>query len=121
LAKKHHVELPLELDMLSGVYNVYPLLDLDSVSAKQKIFKLLTEYAALVDHCGGAFTADGAEGRLKANAAWATLDEAHARLYEEIRHIFDPFGTLNPGVKQTTELRSLVSSLRSSYDSASIL
>jgi FAD/FMN-containing dehydrogenase len=121
LANKHHVELPLELDMLSGVYNVYPLLDLDSVSAKQRIFKLLAEYAALVDHCDGAVTADGAEGRLKANAAWATLDDAHVRLYEEIRQIFDPFGTLNPGVKQTAELRTLVSALRSSYDSASVL
>lgn len=121
LAAKQHVELPLELDVLAGVYNVYPLLDLDSVSAKQKIFKLLTEYAALVDHCGGAFTADGAEGRLKATAAWATLDEKHAQLYEQVRQIFDPFGTLNPGVKQKTELRTLVAALRSSYDAASVL
>ena len=121
LASKQHVELPLELDALAGVYNVYPLLDLDSVSAKQKIFKLLTEYATLVDKCGGAFTADGAEGRLKANAAWSVIDDAHARIYEEIRQIFDPFGTLNPGVKQKGELRTLVGALRSSYDSASIL
>ena len=121
LAAKHHLELPLEYDAVAGVYNTFPLLDLDSVADKQKIFKLLTDYATLVDKCGGAFTADGAEGRLKANAAWATLDEAHARLYEQVREIFDPFGTLNPGVKQKTELRSLVASLRSSYDSASVL
>lgn len=121
LASKQHVELPLELDALAGVYNVYPLLDLDSVSAKQKVFKLLTEYSTLVDKCGGAFTADGAEGRLKANAAWAVIDDAHARLYEEVRQIFDPFATLNPGVKQKSDVRTLVSALRSSYDSASIL
>ena len=121
LASKQHLELPIELDVLAGVYNVYPLLDLDSVSSKQKIFKLLTEYATLVERCGGAFTADGAEGRLKANAAWATLDEKHAQLYEEIRKIFDPFGTLNPGVKQKADLRTLVGALRSSYDSASVL
>ena len=121
LATKHHLELPLEFDGIAGVYNAFPLLSLDSVADKQKIFKLLTDYAALVDKCGGAFTADGAEGRLKANAAWATLDEAHARLYEQVRAIFDPFGTLNPGVKQTGELRTLVGSLRSSFDSASVL
>lgn len=121
LASKQHIELPLELDVLAGVYNAYPILSLDSVSDKQKIFKLLTDYATLVDKCGGAFTADGAEGRLKANAAWAVLDDAHARLYEEVRQIFDPFGTLNPGVKQKTEMRSLVAALRSSYDSASVL
>jgi len=121
LAAKQHLELPLEYDAISGVYNAFPLLSLDSVADKQKIFKLLTEYSTLVDKCGGAFTADGAEGRLKANAAWATLDEAHAKLYEQVREIFDPFGTLNPGVKQKTELRSLVATLRSSYDSASVL
>ncbi len=121
LASKHHVELPVEFNAVAGVYDVFPLLDIDSVSDKQRIFKLLTEYAALVDKCGGAFTADGAEGRLKANAAWANLDDAQAKLYEQVRQIFDPFGTLNPGVKQPGELRSLVSSLRSSYDSASVL
>jgi len=121
LATKHHIELPIELDAVAGVYNVFPLLDLDSVADKQKVFKLLTDYATLVDKCGGAFTADGAEGRLKANAAWSTLDESHARLYEQIREIFDPFGTLNPGVKQQGDLRTLVGSLRQGFDSASVL
>lgn len=121
LASKHHIELPLELDILSGTYNTYPLLKLDSVGDKQKIFKLLTDYSTLVDKCGGAFTADGAEGRLKANAAWDILDEKHAKLYEQVRAIFDPFGTLNPGVKQKGDLRTLVASLRSSYDIASTL
>lgn len=121
LATKHHTDLPFELDVIAGTYNVYPLLDLDSVADKQRIFKLLTDYSVLVDHCGGAFTADGAEGRVKANAAWATLDETHARLYEQVREIFDPFGTLNPGVKQKGDLRALVGALRSSYDSASVL
>ena len=121
LAVKHHLELPLEYDAVSGVYNTFPLLSLDSVGDKQKIFKLLTDWAALVDKCGGAFTADGAEGRLKASAAWANLDEAQAKLYEQVREIFDPYGTLNPGVKQKTELRTLVAALRSSYDTASVL
>ena len=121
LASKHHIDLPLELDILAGTYNTHPLLKLDSVSDKQKIFKLITDYAVLVDKCGGAFTADGAEGRLKANASWAVVDEAHAHLYDQVRAIFDPFGTLNPGVKQKNDLRSLVGSLRSNYDITSVL
>ncbi len=121
LASRHHVELPLIQNALPGTYEVFPLLKLESVGDKQKLFKLLTDYAAIVDRCGGSFTADGAEGRLKANAAWALLDESEAKLYEEIRRIFDPFNTLNPGVKQKSELRSLVAALRSSYDSSSVL
>ncbi len=121
LGTKHHTELPVEFDAVAGIYNVFPLLDIDTVADKQRIFKLMTDYAALVDKCGGAFTADGAEGRLKAPAAWANLDDAQAKLYEQIREIFDPFGTLNPGVKQKGELRTLVAALRSNYDSASVL
>lgn len=121
LAAKHHLELPTEFNVITCTYTVYPMLKLDTVSDKQKLFKLLTEYAALIDKCGGAFTADGAEGRVKANAAWAILDEDQAKLYEQVREIFDPFNTLNPGVKQPGELRTLVASLRSGYDSASML
>lgn len=121
LGDKHHVELPTEFNVISCTYTVHPLLKLDSVSDKQKLFKLLTDYASLIDRCGGAFTADGAEGRVKANAAWAILNDEEARLYEQVRQIFDPFGTLNPGVKQPNEVRTLVAALRSSYDVASIL
>lgn len=121
LASKHHMELPLILNALTGTYEVFPLLELDSVSNKQKLFKLMADYAVIIDRCGGAFTADGAEGRLKANAAWATLDDKQVELFEQIRQIFDPFNTLNPGVKQKSELRTLVSALRTSYDSSSVL
>jgi len=121
LAARHHMDLPLIQNALMGTYDIFPLLKLDTVSDKQKLFKLLADYAVIVDRCAGAFTADGAEGRIKANAAWATLDESHAQLYEQIRQIFDPFNTLNPGVKQKSELRSLVAALRTTYDSSSVL
>ena len=121
LADRHHVELPTEFNVVNCIYKVYPRMKLDSVSDKQRFFKILTEYAALVDHCGGAVAADGAEGRLRANAAWATLDDDQVELYQQVREIFDPFGTLNPGVKQKNEMRSLVAMLRSHFDAASVL
>jgi FAD/FMN-containing dehydrogenase len=119
LSSKHHLELPVVLNAYAGTYDIYPILKLDTVSDKQKLFKLLTDYATVVDKCGGAFVSDGAEGRLKSTAAWSVLDEESAQLYEQVRKIFDPFGTLNPGVKQSNDLRSLVAALRSSYDTAS--
>ncbi len=118
LAARHHVLLPLRIRVLDGVVFTRPALQLDKVSDKQKVFKLINEYAQLVDKCGGTFLADSSEGRLKANAAYSVIDEDVQRLYEQVRAIFDPFGTLNPGVKQTSDLKSLVQSLRSSYDTA---
>lgn len=121
LAAKHHLELPLALNQLTETYDAFPVLKLDSVSDKQKLFRLLTDYAEIVARCSGAFTSDGAEGRLKANAAWSVLTEDETALYEQIRAIFDPFGTLNPGVKQKNDIRTLVAALRDSYDTASLV
>jgi FAD/FMN-containing dehydrogenase len=116
LAAKHHIELPTRMNVLTGTVYAYPTLKLDVVSEKQKLFRLLNDYAALVDRSNGAFVSDGAEGRLKSNAAWSVFADNEAQLYEQLRAIFDPFGTLNPGVKQKNDIRSLVSALRSSYD-----
>lgn len=116
LADKQHIEMPMKVNMLTGTMDVYPQLKLDVVSDKQKIFRLMSAYAELVHRCNGAFVSDGAEGRLKANAAWSVLDDNEVALFEAIRAIFDPFGTMNPGVKQKNDVRTLVASLRTSYD-----
>jgi FAD/FMN-containing dehydrogenase len=121
LGQKHHQDMPVALNILNGTYEVFPILKLDSVGDKQKLFKLLVEYAGLVDSCQGAFASDGAEGRLKANAAWSTLDPAHVELYDQLRAIFDPFKTLNPGVKQKNDIRTLVADLRTSYDPSDLI
>jgi len=121
MARTQHIELPLVLNLLTGTYDVYTELKLSVVSDKQKLFRLITDYSALVHIHNGACVSDGAEGRLKANAAWANLDDEEIALYEAVRSVFDPFSTLNPGVKQKNELRSLVSSLRSSYDQLNYL
>jgi FAD/FMN-containing dehydrogenase len=121
LASKHHVKLPLHTRVLDGVVYTRPALQLDKVSDKQKVFKIISEYAQLVDKFGGTFLADSSEGRLKANAAYSIIDEDVQQLYEQIRVIFDPFGTLNPGVKQPSDIKSLVEALRSSYDAADFM
>lgn len=118
LADKHHVSLPLHIRVLDGVVFTRPALQLNKVADKQKVFKLINEYAQLVEKHGGTFLANSSEGRLKANAAYSVIDEDLHHLYEQIRAIFDPFGTLNPGVKQTSDLKTLVEALRSSYDTA---
>lgn len=118
LAKKHHIALPLRTRVLDGVVFVRAALQLDKVSDKQKIFKLINEYSQLVQNHSGTFVAESGEGRVKANAAFALLDDDERQLYEQVRLVFDPFGTMNPGVKQVTDQKFLVEALRSSYDLA---
>ncbi len=121
LEARHHMELPLVLNVLANTYDLYPELSIKSVTDKQRLFKLMADTAVVARRCGGSFVSSGAEGRVKANAAWAALDEAEVKLYQEIREIFDPLKTLNPGVKQKVELRQVVASLRSDYGQGSLL
>ena len=118
LSAKLHINLPLSTNVLTGTIDVFPILKLDIIGDKQKLFRLISDYAELVSKSDGAFVSDGAEGRLKANAAWATISNDEAHLYEQLRAVFDPFGTLNPDVKQKNDVRSLVAALRTSFDAS---
>ncbi|HET6747587.1 MAG TPA: FAD-binding oxidoreductase [Candidatus Saccharimonadales bacterium] len=118
LALKYHVELPLHVDMLTGIIYTRPILYMHKVSDRQKILKLVDEYAALVAYHNGCFVAEGGEGRLKARFAYAQLDDDVKELYADIKAAFDPYGILNPGVKQEVEVRQLVAMLRKDYDTA---
>lgn len=118
LAVKHHIELPFHIRWLDGIIQTRPILQLHLVSDKQKVFKLISEYADLVTKFGGIFLAESSEGRTKSNAAYAQLDEKVLNLFSQIRLTFDPFGTLNAGVKQKTDLKTLVSNLDPDYNLA---
>ena len=121
LASKLHIALPTRTNVLTGTVSVYPTLKLGELGDKQKVFRLMSEYSALVTKTGGAFIGEDGEGRLKANAAWAQLDDDVKHVYEQVRAAFDPLGTLNPGVKQPGDVRRLAESLRSSHDTADLL
>ncbi|HPF30758.1 MAG TPA: FAD-binding oxidoreductase [Candidatus Saccharibacteria bacterium] len=115
LAKKHHVTLPMHIRWLDGVINARPTLNLHSVSDKQKALKLISDYIDLVAKFDGNISADSSEGRLKATASRLQIDKDLLDVYDQIRKVFDPFGTLNPGVKQDSDLKTLISQLNPDY------
>ncbi len=112
LASKHRIKLPLAVDMMTGVVSAKTTLSLKKVSDKQKIFKLAAEYAEIVHRLDGSIAGGQAEGRLGAFAGYPQVDEAIIQLNTKIRKIFDPFDTLNPGVKQVSDIKTLVKLLK---------
>ena len=112
LADKLHISLPLKVNVLTGIISTYPMIHFKKVSDKQKILKLATEYAALAHKAGGTIAGAQAEGRINAFAGYAQLDDAVVDLNVSIRKVFDPFSTLNPGVKQSADLKVLARQLR---------
>lgn len=118
LAEKHRINLPIHSRALESIMYTRPTLQLHKVGDKQKIFKLLDEYAQLVDKCGGHLIGEAGEGRVKSRFAYAHTDDDILELFASIKQIFDPLSILNPGVKQSVELRQLVAELRTTYDTA---
>lgn len=116
LATKEHLELPLSGHVITNTYAVHPSLSLHKVSDKQKVFKLLDELTKLVYAHGGTMIAEGGEGRLKTRTIYAQLDEKVIEMYEAVRKVCDPFGTLNPGVKESVEVRTLAGMLRNEHE-----
>jgi FAD/FMN-containing dehydrogenase len=117
LANRLHIKgLALHGRMLDNIYYARPILELQTVPGKQKVFKLLDEYSKLVTSCNGNIVAEAGEGRLKTYFAYKSLNEDVIELNLSIKSIFDPYGILNTGVKQVPELKNLTSSLRGDYD-----
>ncbi|HEV7951868.1 MAG TPA: FAD-binding oxidoreductase [Candidatus Saccharimonadales bacterium] len=118
LAAKHHINLPIHTRALDCIVYARPALELRKIADKQKIFKLLDEYAALVERHGGHLIAEAGEGRVKARFAHKNIGEDVAELFASIKAIFDEHTILNPGVKQSVDLRTLVADLRTDYDTS---
>lgn len=111
LATHEHIALPLSGHAMTNVYTVHPSLEMHKVGDKQRLFKLIDALTKLVYAHGGTMVAEGGEGRLKTHAIYAQLDDKVVEMYAAIRKVCDPYGTLNPGVKQTNDLRELASIL----------
>jgi len=118
LSAKHHVDLPISINWIGGIVNINPILNLHNTGDKQKTLKLISDYADIVTRFGGNLCASSGEGRLKSTAAYAQLNNSVVEIYTQIRAAFDPFGTLNPDVKQSNDLKKLIPALNSDYSLA---
>jgi FAD/FMN-containing dehydrogenase len=116
LAVKHHIELPIYINWLTNTIDTRTALQLHNVSDKQKVFKLINDFAEVTAKLDGNMTANGGEGRIKTPAIYAQTDTELIEIYKQIRETFDPFSTLNPGVKQASDLKTLISYLNPDFN-----
>jgi len=107
LASKNHINLPLHFQWLDGVVYTRPTpkpARRQRTNKKHSNLYLIT--FELVVRFGGSMSANSGEGRLRANAAYAQLDDDELDVYSQIKTTFDPFSILNPGVKQKSDLKN---------------
>lgn len=107
LGNKLRVELPIAVDGLTELVSAYPLAPIAQASDRQKLMRLFDETARLVHQYGGAIVGQHGEGRSLSRFAYECIGARRVDMYRAIRKLFDPLGTLNPGVKQLNDVRQL--------------
>lgn len=115
LSTLHKVRMPYHGHLIDSIYHFWPQFNLRTATEKQKMLKLYDEFAKMVHAHGGELVAESAEGRVKAPFLPGSQDGELQAMYEKLRLIFDPHSTFNTGVKQPSDLRSIVSRLRPQY------
>jgi FAD/FMN-containing dehydrogenase len=115
LLKKHHVDIAVWGHAGDANLHMQPLMDLSKVSDRQKVFKLMAEYYDLVLKLGGSVTAEHNDGRLRAPFAAKQQGKEITDIFKDVKKVFDPHGTLNPGVKIDVDPKEIVGMLRKEY------
>ena len=95
--------------------HIQPLLDLGLVGDRQKMFRLIDEYHDLVISLGGSITAEHGDGRLRAPYLAKMYGPDIYSLFQQVKQIFDPHNTLNPGVKINVSLDDIKPLVRTEY------
>lgn len=95
--------------------HVQPLLDLSQIGDRQKLFRLSEDYFALILRLGGSTTGQHGDGRLRAPFLEQLYGPEMYALFQQVKKIFDPYLTLNPGVKTGVNLEDIKPLLRQEY------
>ena len=116
LFDKHHIRIAMWGHAGDANLHLQPSLDLSQLGDRQKLFKLMEEYYALVIGLGGSISGEHGEGRIKGPYLEQLYGSDTYNLFIKLKQIFDPYNTLNPGVKVGVSLDEVKALLRQEYD-----
>lgn len=98
-----------------GNLHMQPFLDLSQVGDRQTAFRVIDDYHNLVLSLGGSITAEHGDGRLRGPYLEKMYGPEIYELFQKVKQIFDPYNTLNPGVKVNVDLDAVKRLLRQGY------
>ncbi|HSX17362.1 MAG TPA: FAD-binding oxidoreductase [Patescibacteria group bacterium] len=115
LFARHHLQAAVWGHAGDANLHMQPFLDLGQVGDRQKAFRIIDEYYNLVISLGGSTSGEHGDGRLRGPYLEKLYGPEVYALFGKIKQIFDPYGTLNPGVKMNVTIDTIKPLLRSSY------
>ncbi len=95
--------------------HMQPFLDLSQVGDRQKVFKIIEEYYTMVIELGGSTSGEHSDGRLRAPYLEKLYGRELYSIFQKVKKAFDPYNTLNPGVKMDVTLEDVKPLLRDEY------
>ncbi len=98
-----------------GNIHMQPFLDLSQVGDRQKAFRIMDTYYQLIFSLGGSTSGEHGDGRLRAPYLPYLYGPEVYELFTKVKQIFDPYGTLNPGVKVGVRMDDVRPLVRSTY------
>jgi FAD/FMN-containing dehydrogenase len=115
LFNKHHLEIAIWGHAGNANLHMQPFMDLSQVGDRQKVFKVIDEYYSMVIELGGSTSGEHSDGRLRAAYLPQLYGQEIYSMFQKVKAIFDPYGTLNPGVKIDVTIEDIKPLLRHEY------
>ncbi len=115
LFKKHHVTSAMWGHAGNDNLHIQPFLDLGQLGDRQKVFRLCDEYYKMVIGMGGSTSGEHNDGRIRAPYLQELYGQQVYSLFQKVKKIFDPYDTLNPGVKIDVDKDTIVPLLRNEF------
>ncbi|MHA8052137.1 FAD-binding and (Fe-S)-binding domain-containing protein [Aquirufa sp. OSTEICH-129A] len=97
LLQKHEVQAAFYAHAGAGELHIEPFLDLKSEEGKKLFRQLLAETVQILKKYQGSLSGEHGDGRLRGEFIPELMGAEIYDLFKEIKHIFDPHNTLNPG------------------------
>ncbi len=116
--EKYHLSVSVWGHAGDGHIHMQPFLDLGQLGDRQKIFRLIEEYHRLVLSLGGSMSGEHGDGRLRGPYLVQQFGPEIYGLFTQVKQIFDPHGTMNPGVKVGVTTDDIKPLLRNEYSMA---
>lgn len=115
LFESHKLQVAVWGHAANANVHMQPFLDLSQLGDRQKVFKLLDEYYALVVGMGGSTSGEHNDGRIRAPYLEKMYGRDTYELFNKVKQAFDPYGLLNAGVKTGVTIDDIKPLLRSEY------
>jgi FAD/FMN-containing dehydrogenase len=115
LIKTNNLQTALWGHIGDGSLTLRPKLNLGHVGDRQKIFRVLDEYHQMVLRLDGTISSTAGDGRLRAPYLQLVYGPEAYALMIKTKQVFDPYGTMNPGVKFNTDIEDLKTIIRSDF------